>query len=293
MEKRLLLVFILILISITPVNASTSFVTYFQEPIYGFNLDWEEPLDIWLELEDVFGNIILGVSAKYGHTVLPMALMTDKGQFATLQLQYPVSQEVHIHHVSDKAPNEIVAAELIVAHMMGLGLDAVLTLLEELRLVHFGEFTFHHLFADQAGNAAIIEVGEEENEIIFSEEQFIVMTNFKNSDFRDVPYYQVTGEGADRYIKANELIQAHRDKFDLDATFEVLEATAQGSTVSSLAFLPKANSVYFTLFGDFDKIWKISLDERTIETYRGFADHKKSPIPQVGIFGSDLMRGVF
>lgn len=293
MEKRLLLVFILVLISITPVTASTSFAVYFQEPIYGLNLDWDDSLDVRLELQDLFGTIVFAISVERDNAYGLVAVFTDRGQFVSFQLQYPASERVHISHIQDKAPNEIVAAELIMAHMMGFGLDAVLTQLEELRLVHFGEFTFHHLFAVQAGNVTIIEVGEEENEISFSEDQFIVMTNFKNSDFRDAPYYQVTGEGADRYVKAHELIQGHRSNFDCDAAFEVLKATTQESTVSSLVFLPKENSVYFTLFGDFDKVWKVSLDEKTLETYRGFADHKKSPITQVGIFGSDLVKGVF
>lgn len=293
MEKRLLLVFILILVSITPVTASTSYAVYFREPIYGLNLDWDDSLDVRLELQELFGTIVFAISVERDNAYGLVAVFTNRGQFVSFQLQYPASEKVHISHIQDKALNEIVAAELIMAHMMGFGLDAVLTQLEELRLVHFGGFTLHHLFADQAGNAAIIEVGEEENEIIFSEEQFIVMTNFKNSDFRDVPHYQVTGEGADRYIKAHELIQAHRSNFDCDAAFEVLKATTQESTVSSLVFIPKENSVYFTLFGDFDKVWKVSLDEKTLETYRGFAEHKKSPITQVGLFGSDLVKGVF
>lgn len=293
MEKRLLLVFILILISITPVTASTSFAVYFQEPIYGLNLDWEDSLDVLFELQDFFGTAVFAISIERDNTYGLVAFFTERGQFASFQLQYPASEKAHISLIQDKASDEIVAAELIRTFMMGFGLDAVLTQLEQLKLVHFGEFTFHHLFADQVGKAAIIEVGEEENEVIFNEDQFIVMTNFKNSSFRDVPYDQVTGEGADRYIKAHELIQAHRDKFDLDAALEILEGTAQGNTVSSLIFLPKENSVYFTLFGDFGKIWKVSLDAKTIETYRGFADHEKRPIPQVGIFGLDLMKGVF
>ncbi len=55
-----------------------------------------------------------------------------------------------------------------------------------------------------------------------------------------------------------------------------------------MAFDPHQKTIYISLEGDFDKIWKVSLETQTIETFRGFASFKRELIPPEGMSAADL-----
>jgi hypothetical protein len=46
--------------------------------------------------------------------------------------------------------------------------------------------------------------------------------------------------------------------------------------------------IFICLEGNFDKIWKVSLVNQSIETWRGFASFRREPIPAQGVSGADL-----
>jgi len=102
------------------------------------------------------------------------------------------------------------------------------------------------------------------------------------------------GTGEDRYKIVYKEIKKNKSKFDLFQGFNVLEKAKNISkncpTVCSMVFDPIELNVYIALFGSFDKIWKISILENTIETYKGFRKHYKSKLGSKGILSSELER---
>ncbi len=79
-------------------------------------------------------------------------------------------------------------------------------LLGEVLLVHAPFPTLHLLVADPGGNALITEVGDVGNAVAEMEDDFLVMTNFRNADFTGLSRDLVSGVGADRYITASSLL---------------------------------------------------------------------------------------
>lgn len=188
-----------------------------------------------------------------------------------------------------KGKNEIFPIELFGMHILEANLESVLLQLGQQRIVQAEGGSSHVLLADISGNAAIVEAGEVRNEILPITNDFIVMTNFKNSDFRDVVYNQVTGPGSFRYIRAYEHIEANRNSFDLDAALKTLQKTTQPITLCSMVFMSSENSVYIALNRNFRTIWKVSIDDRIIETFRGLEESVTLLIPPEGIYASELL----
>jgi hypothetical protein len=55
-----------------------------------------------------------------------------------------------------------------------------------------------------------------------------------------------------------------------------------------MVFDPERGEVFIALETDYDKIWKVSLTEGTIETYQGFAEHRQWVLDASGILATDL-----
>ena len=133
---------------------------------------------------------------------------------------------------------------------------------------------WHALFADKYNDFMIAEIWKGKNEIVTNKQKFIVMTNFQNSVFKDKSYKDIINlPGGDRYITAYDYIRDNINNFNIEKAWEVLKKTKQeGSafTICSTIFLPEENIIYVVLNREFEKIWKISIDNRTIETFKGF-----------------------
>lgn len=272
--------FFTLLLGTFPALACTSFAVYADKPIYGMNFDYNQvTLRFVVEREDV------SLFALYfeGYRTVTM---NNEGLFMSTQAQYPAMpggflrpQHEYLYTYLDLQCQEPDVASVV------RNIDGV-------RLVHYPQgVTLHTLVADADGDAAIIEVGDNENEMVPICGDFIVMTNFKNSDFRDMPYYKVQGTGADRYITAYEFIEDNLENFDINLALETLKKTTQPITLSSMVFDPQENMVYISIDKDFGKIWKVSITDKTIETYAGFDKKVVSKIPKDGLRASDLLAG--
>lgn len=102
----------------------------------------------------------------------------------------------------------------------------------------FPDFGLHTIIADKTGSAFILEEGIDTNIIYQSKNDFIVMTNFLNGDFKETNYDKVHGCGADRYICAHEYIGDNINSFGVNEAFEVLRKTSQDDTLCSIVFEP-------------------------------------------------------
>ena len=281
----LLAVILLLVGSSTPASACTSFAVYGDEPIYGKNYDYE---DVEMRFVVTDG----GMGQDY-FTMNNVVFMNVKGLFGAKLAQSPA------YSVRARAAGELYIDKLLPEVMSmqrrqhSLDVVRVLENIQDKKLVHRKGSTSHTIIADAQGDAAIIEAGRDENEILPIDGDFIVMTNFPNSNFKEVPYDQVTGMGADRYMTAHRYIQRNLDEFDVQRAFSVLALTAQEHTLCSMVFAPAEKSVYLALDGEFLQRWKISISERTMETYQGFSKDIKLRIPDGGVLASDLRAGDF
>jgi len=153
----------------------------------------------------------------------------------------------------------------------------------------FPDLGLHTIIADKTGNAFILEEGSDTNIISRSNNDFIIMTNFSNGDFKETNYDKVYGCGADRYICAHEYIDNNIHRFGINEAFEVLRKTSQEDTLCSIVFEPLKNEVYISFKKDLSKRWKISITEKTIQSLDGLLSNNKIQFTNEEIFVKDLI----
>jgi hypothetical protein len=271
--------------------ACTSFAVYSGKTLYGMNFDYP-PNEIRFSIEEHgTGAVFIGsfwMEEHYGRTVG----MNERGLFSSDQMVFPLragveepgEDEVHIWNAFYWGLRECTTV------------DEVMAWIGERRLVQYPTLPLHNLYADPSGNAMVVEAGEDGNVLTEIDGPFLVMTNFHNGDFQGAVLNEIHGEGADRYRTATTYMEGHLAEFDIDHAFEVLRQTAQGSgdfkTRYSLVFDPEAREIYVALECDYDHIWKVSLDARTIETYAGFDEDVILALDEEGIVGPALQAHV-
>lgn len=152
--------------------------------------------------------------------------------------------------------------------------------------------SIHNMFADRYGNAIITETDNTKNFITGIEDDFIIMSNFANHSLKGRSYEQAVGSGADRYIKAFDYLRENLASFNVDKGFDLLKDVSlndsQCLTLCSMIFEPEMNDIFIALHQNFEKIWKVSLDTKTIETYRGFETYHQTRLNHEGILSTDL-----
>ena len=153
----------------------------------------------------------------------------------------------------------------------------------------FPDLGLHTIIADKTGDAFILEEGNDTNIVSPSHNDFIIMTNFPNGDFKDVNYNKVYGIGADRYIYAHEYIQNNIHSFGINEAFEVLNKTSQMNTLCSIVYEPLKNEIYISFKKDLSKKWKISIIEKTIQSLDGFLSNNKIQFTNEEILVKDLI----
>ena len=269
------------------VLACTSFAVYSGRTLYGMNFDYP-PCEVRFVLEEhEAGLVFIGsfwMGDHYGRTVG----MNSQGLFSSCQMVSPAKARVE-----ERGSDELYVWNAFYEGLQTCSSVAEITdFIADERLVQYPTLTLHNLYADVEGSAMVVESGETGNVITEIDGPFIAMTNFPNGDFQGVDYREVRGDGAHRYRIAYATIEERFDDFDLGDAFETLEQTVQStgeySTLYSLVFNPIAREVYIALERDFDHIWKVSLDNQTIETFRGFDKAVTLPMASEGVLGSTL-----
>jgi hypothetical protein len=153
----------------------------------------------------------------------------------------------------------------------------------------FPDLGLHTIIADKTGDAFILEEGDDTNIVSPIHNDFIIMTNFPNGDFKETNYNKVYGIGADRYICAHEYIHNNIHSFGINEAFEVLSKTSQKNTLCSIVYEPLKNEIYISLKKDFSKKWKVSIIEKTIQSLDGFLSNNKIQLTNEEIFVKDLI----
>ncbi|MGC6173569.1 choloylglycine hydrolase [Lacrimispora sp. 38-1] len=153
----------------------------------------------------------------------------------------------------------------------------------------YPDLGLHTIIADKTGDAFILEEGNGINIVSPILNDFIIMTNFPNGDFKESNYDKVYGIGADRYICAHEYIHNNIHSFGINEAFEVLSKTSQDNTLCSIVYEPLKNEIYISFKKDLSKKWKISIIDKTIQSMDGFLSNNKIQFTNEEIFVKDLI----
>jgi hypothetical protein len=266
--------------------ACTSFAVYSDETLYGMNFDYPDT-EIRFTISPNGGLKVFQMEFAQGNGWATTVGMNSAGLFSSCQMLFPEAPAA-----TSRGPDELYPWQLYSRALFKF--DSVADVAEfvaDKKIVH-DSVTLHDLFADTQGDAMVVEVGEQENAITRIEHDFIVMTNFPNKDFAGQSYEAVEGVGSERYKIAYENIANHMATFDVARGLDTLEKVAisgEFSTQVSMVFAPERSEVYIALKRDFDKIWKVSIEDGTIETYLGFSKARKMELGPAGVLASDLM----
>lgn len=288
---------IIILLSFTcRALACTSFVVYGDKIYYGMNWDYPE-VNSYLRIEDYDGYLKvfnIGFDTEYGSAT--NASMNEDGFFTAVQDLLP-----------DTGPTADIEDQDIedmhdIARWTPFMEDSVSSIRGILDSNHAASkyYSMHTLFADSSGDAMVLEEINGENIKTDISGSYIVMTNFANSllreksidELRTLEFQGLSSFGAERYYKAWSYLEEHKDSFSVEKGFELLSETAQYgyySTQYSAVYCPETTEVFIALQGNYDHIWKVSLADKTIETYQGFHNHISYPLDEKGITISQLV----
>jgi len=266
--------------------ACTSFAVYSGETIYGMNFDYPD-VPVRFTIQDYGDLKAFQMEFKTESGYVPTVGMNSAGLFASSQMLFP--------ELPDSPPGDGKRISLWQLYHSGLyqktTVAEVHELLSEYRVINSG-LTLHNLFADPEGNAVVVEADEKGAILTAIEGQFIVMTNFPNGSVQGRLYTEVTGAGADRYQIAYENIENNLEQFNVELGLETLEKTVlvgDSTTQASMVFDPEKMEIFIALNRQYDKIWKISLEDETIETYRGFPEFKETSLGSNGITESKMI----
>lgn len=273
----------LLLSFVEPVLACTSYTVYSNQTIYGMNFDWGST-DCRFSVEESAGLKYFVARFNLNFQLASFAAMNSKGFFANYQVlpENRYRKKLRLKTISHaQLWRKAIAEKSSIAELKELIGDKLVTPIPSLAL--------HSMFADLHGNALILEILDKKHHLIENENNFMVMTNFFNSDFIGRDYREVTGFGGDRYQITYEEILKNMGAFDLDVAFQILNKAKQFSTRVSMVFFPEELVVYLALERNFQQIWKIDIIAQTIETYRGFKTYKQQSIAGSGLTSSELL----
>lgn len=281
------LVLLLIFGIVGMASACSSYAIYGKETVYGMNFDFFSLKDLIFTLEKKgdgkkFAMVYFQLENDFK---APVVGMNEAGVFATLQ-----NVEAVEYSGNDTRSTMTIAGAMEQAIYYGSDFTYPEAIFKGYRLINPPNFTLHSLMADKNGKAAVVEMGEKGNAITRINGKFIVMTNFPVVDFAGQSYKNVRGGGADRYKVLYEGIQKNFNSLTFDKYFTLLDSCSQFITKTSVVCFPQKQEVYFALNRDYTHIWKISIKDGTLETFRGFKTSKKIKLSDNGITASELSK---
>lgn len=292
--KKQLLIFLfgnlLVIIICNQAISCSSFALYADKPIYGMNFDYERfPMKFLIDESDGIKTFHLAFQRPLGGEMVWARTggMNDRGLFASVQEEYP-------YRVNPPMPgnDEIFIYQLYDNLNLSGNVAEIETTCKEKKLIQLKAVSVHCMFADITGNAVIAEVGDEKNKVIKIKNKFMVMTNFPNRSLVGKNYKEAKGIGEQRYIAGYEYIKNNSKDFDIAKGMSLLELMKNKSpgypTCCSMVFDPVNNDIYIALFANYRKILRVSLEDNTIITFKGFNQSRKFNIDSKGVLISAL-----
>ncbi|MFH1196328.1 MAG: T9SS type A sorting domain-containing protein [bacterium] len=288
--RLIIFIIITLIFSSNQQQACTSFAVYSSNIYYGLNLDWPNAeLRFSIQQNEGFKYFQLDFY-DHGNWINSVGFNVQ-GLVCTFQMVEP---GIAPNILSGETPIDFGQLYRIAIENFenADNLEEYLSS-TNYRLYQIPSISLHSLIAARDGRAFVAESGVDSNMFTYPENNFLVMANFNNHKFWGKPYNQVTGLGADRYKAAYQYISDNFNDFSFEDAFETLKKCKQSSgsykTLCSLVFDPANNDVYFVIKRDYQKIFKISLNENSLETYSGFDNYIKLNVDSDGVLSSDLI----
>ena len=272
----------LLSIQILSVEACTSFAVYDGKTLYGMNFDFQDT-DLLFSVETVDGIKAFSMSFQAGDEFVPTVRMNNHGLFLSEQMQFPEMEKIkelkgNQYYIGDVGP-KVATYENIAS---------VLKFIGDKQLVN-RNVTVHHLIADTVGEAAVVEAGDTSNRVVKMDGNYIVMTNFTQSDFVGKLTSEINGTGSDRYKTACAILEGNTGKISPEVGWDVLYKTRQsGITQCSLLMEPSEKSVQFILKDDGERIWRLDLESSIIDGTSTDGTRYQKKLEESGILASEL-----
>jgi len=269
-------------IQILPVEACTSFAVYDVKTLYGMNFDFQDT-DLLFSVETVDGIKAFSMSFQAGDEFVPTVRLNSNGLFLSEQMQFPEMEKIkelkgNQYYIGDVGP-KVATYENIAS---------VLKFIGDKQLVN-RNVTVHHLIADTVGEAAVVEAGDTSNRVVKMDGNYIVMTNFTQSDFVGKLTSEIKGTGSDRYKTACSILENNAGKISPEVGWDVLYKTRQSSiTQCSLLMDPSEKSVQFILKDDGERIWRLDLESSIIDGTSTDGTRYQTKLDESGILASEL-----
>lgn len=290
-KKMIVLVAISFVISAFNISsyACSSFAYYGDKVYYGMNWDYYPNYDATFYISEVNNMKVFTVFDQDG---ADFTGMNTEGFFAAQIMVTPTEKFGVLRELQNKTLKRIQMKDLYRESLYKYSkLEQVDDYLRDKRLL-YSTTELHTMFADKFGFAQVIEVGEHENMITKLKDKFLIMSNFTNYYFEDTDYKKIAARGSDRYIAGYDYMLKNIDNFDLNKGIGMLEAMKCDDmsfhTLCSFLYEPATNSVYIAISRDFSKVWRLSINNGTIETYRGFDEPMKIAVDSIRL--SDLKK---
>jgi hypothetical protein len=271
-----------------PCQACTSFATYATKPIYGMNFDYPAHLELRFAITEHNGIKVFRQQFVQGSMIADIAGMNSHGLLSTQQIVNPIPA-----NITGQSSNPLYLWDLHNGVLTQFAnISQVRDWLSTRTLIHYPDIPLHSLLADITGQAIVAEVGEQGNAITPIEGDFHVMTNFPVYQFAGKSYEEVEGSGSTRYKIAYQYLLEQAEHFDIEYGLALLQVaintSAEYPTRCSMVFDPTTQEIYVALEGNFEKIWKVSLQDGTMETWKGFTEPVTVPLTTQGILASSL-----
>lgn len=290
-----LLCIVLVLLAPSTAFACTSFALYGNEIFYGMNFDYFTiPLKFIMESRQ--GMTLFHLTFLFDQTIEDPQYRDYFAKTCGMNSQglFCASQEIEPFVEGQKHPGK--GQSHIDDHYEAIGrcarVSQVKKGLPDNQWIQFIGPSIHHLFADVTGQAMVTETDNSENFITDIEGDFMVMTNFANHSLRGKSCKAARGAGAERFCIAHEFLFENCRSFSLEKGFSLLKKARckdkDFKTLCSLICRPETRSVYIALNLDMDRIWKIDLSSKTLETYKGYRRYQKTSLDEKGLLSSDL-----
>lgn len=295
-NRTLFLSMFFLIISLVPdsVFACTSFAVYSNQVFYGMNFDFAnvamkflittngDMKTFHLAFERMFGDLVFFVKT---------AGMNTKGLFASCQEQHPLQGDLQRFNNEDTYIFQLYEKIDCLNNT-----EDIKKMTDNTKIINLPELNLHNLFADMTANAIVTESCNDGNATTSMEGRFMVMTNFANYLLDGKTYIEAEGKGAERYKICHEYLHDTIDDFTIENCLELLEKAynrdPEYPTACSMAFDPQNNDVFIALFGDYKKILKLSINNNSIETWKGYKDRNVQSVSvgDEGVLISDLIK---
>lgn len=294
--RQLAFVLLVVIFPVAGLTACTSFSCYSGQTWYGMNFDYPQRSILFRIVQEQDCPAVLEMGFHEEGNLCRVYGFNTNGQFSTCQMLYPP-----VSSFDSPGSDEITLFDAWIFFLrLFPGVPELLDYLETgdsngtgIHVIQGPPITIHCMMSDPSGNAIVLETSDEENMITPAQDGILVMTNFANHLFAGQPYTEVSGVGADRYITAWQIILDNFESFDYEMAWETLSQTIQHSggfpTQCSTVFDPEGQVAYIALHRNLERIWRVRMDERMIETFEGFDTYSSLPLDENGVTAEQLL----